>query len=221
MANVRKAGMIPIGAGINFDQFSLPVFLDVKGTRLGVLAFNDTGTNYLGQDNPGAMPALDSWVEQSIKEARDSVDILIVQIHWGYEDKELPSERQIELGHNMVKWGADIVVGHHPHQWQPIEFYQNSVIAYSIGNFTFDQNDVENNLSGVLVFKYNGKIRQDIYVLPVELISLDGFPAPATGELLTKFEDYIRMVNANFNSRIYTDSMGFHFEENTEDTIQR
>ena len=61
-------------------------------------------------------------------------------MHAGAEKTYVPTKRQTALAHAAVKGGADVVVGTHPHVLQPIEFYQGSVILYSIGNFCFGGN---------------------------------------------------------------------------------
>lgn len=72
-----------------------------------------------------------------------SCDILIVSLHWGQEHMPIPSPWQIETAHKLIDAGAKIIVGHHSHCMQGIERYKEGLIAYSLGNFNFWQNDVE------------------------------------------------------------------------------
>jgi poly-gamma-glutamate synthesis protein (capsule biosynthesis protein) len=39
----------------------------------------------------------------------------------------------------MVESGADLIVGHHPHVTQDIQFINDVLVFYSLGNFIFDQ----------------------------------------------------------------------------------
>ena len=76
-------------------------------------------------------------------------DFVVVYPHWGIEYQSLPSPEQINLGRNMIEWGADLVIGNHPHVVQPVEIYQTEegregLIAYALGNFISFQN-YENN----------------------------------------------------------------------------
>jgi poly-gamma-glutamate synthesis protein (capsule biosynthesis protein) len=41
------------------------------------------------------------------------------------------------MAHDIIDYGADIYVGHHPHRLQPIEFYNGKYILYSLSNFVF------------------------------------------------------------------------------------
>lgn len=71
------------------------------------------------------------------------VDMTLVLIHWGNEYQLEPSQQQIVLGSNMVKWGADVILGSHPHVIQKSEIVQqdgqNKFIIYSMGNFISNQ----------------------------------------------------------------------------------
>ncbi len=66
-------------------------------------------------------------------------DIRIVSLHWGDEFVPAPAPYQQQLAHRLVESGANLILGHHPHVLQPIEEYKGALIAYSLGNFVFDQ----------------------------------------------------------------------------------
>lgn len=81
-----------------------------------------------------------SLIITDIKKYKPEVDWLIVSLHWGNEYLSKPEKWQIDLVHQLIDVGADIIAGHHPHVVQPIETYKNKLIFYSLGNFIFDQN---------------------------------------------------------------------------------
>lgn len=66
--------------------------------------------------------------------------LVVVCFHWGVEGDYMPDGDQYELAHYAIDQGADIVIGHHPHVLQGIEFYKGRPIAYSLGNFAFGGN---------------------------------------------------------------------------------
>ncbi|MBP9817498.1 CapA family protein [Candidatus Shapirobacteria bacterium] len=74
-----------------------------------------------------------------IKSVRSNVDYLIISIHWGNEYLPQAEKWRVELAHQMIDAGADIIHGHHPHVWQGVETYKDKLIFYSFGNFIFDQ----------------------------------------------------------------------------------
>ncbi len=86
---------------------------------------------------PRDAAATESWLLDQL--AAETADLRIVSLHWGDEYVTVPSPQQIELGHKLVAAGATLVLGHHPHVLQPIERIDHSLIAYSLGNFVFDQ----------------------------------------------------------------------------------
>jgi poly-gamma-glutamate capsule biosynthesis protein CapA/YwtB (metallophosphatase superfamily) len=74
-------------------------------------------------------------------------DMRIVSLHWGDEFVPVPAPYQQQLAHRLVERGANLILGHHPHVVQPVEEYKGALIAYSLGNFIFDQRwgmEVEN-----------------------------------------------------------------------------
>lgn len=79
-------------------------------------------------------------IEKDIKTAKNSnADFVVVYPHWGIEYQSYPSTDQITLGRKMIDWGADIVIGNHPHVVQPAEYYdtedgRRGFIAYALGN---------------------------------------------------------------------------------------
>lgn len=66
--------------------------------------------------------------------------IIIACFHWGVEGSYFPDEDQLELARFSIDQGADIIIGHHPHVLQGIDFYRGRPIAYSLGNFAFGGN---------------------------------------------------------------------------------
>jgi poly-gamma-glutamate synthesis protein (capsule biosynthesis protein) len=73
--------------------------------------------------------------------ARYPDDIVIVTLHWGLEYHRKPTDRQRQEARRLIDSGAAAVIGHHPHVMQPMEFYKNAPIIYSLGNLVFDQHD--------------------------------------------------------------------------------
>ncbi|UCI22993.1 CapA family protein (plasmid) [Mesorhizobium sp. B2-1-8] len=71
-------------------------------------------------------------------------DFIVGSLHWGWEFEFFPRESQIKAAHAVVEAGIDLLLGHHPHVIQPVEFYPTvrdpkriAVIAYSLGSTTF------------------------------------------------------------------------------------
>ncbi|MBW5434038.1 CapA family protein [Bradyrhizobium canariense] len=91
---------------------------------------------------------------------RQDCDFIIASIHWGFEFEFFPRYKQVVTAHQLVECGVDLILGHHPHVIQPVEYYRTNrdpnriaVIAYSLGGLTYDQWDAAPHLSLGLVLK--------------------------------------------------------------------
>ena len=87
------------------------------------------------------------------------VDLIVVLMHWGNEDEAKPDDYQKELAKILVKNGADIVIGNHPHVLQRFENIRTKgcdgkirkgFVCYSLGNFFSNQEDMDNRITVVL-----------------------------------------------------------------------
>lgn len=74
-------------------------------------------------------------VKKDIEKVRDKVDIVMVSMHWGTEYTHEPTAEEREIAKYLSELGVDIVIGHHPHVIQPIEYVGDTLVIYSLGNF--------------------------------------------------------------------------------------
>ena len=140
---LRAGGIQPVGAGPNVFAAHFPLLVKVGELRLAFLAYVDIDPKEAAAkvDRAGV-----AWLDPAqaladIRFARPLADLLIVCPHWGVEYARQPTPAQVELAHQMIDAGADLIVGSHPHVVQPLEMYHGHWIAYSLGNFVFDQHD--------------------------------------------------------------------------------
>ena len=77
--------------------------------------------------------------------------IIVAAIHWGEEGYYRPIPAQTSWAHDLIDAGADIVWGNHPHTLQPIEYYKDGVIFYSLGNFSFGGNNFPLDLDAAVL----------------------------------------------------------------------
>lgn len=116
---------------------------------------------------------------KEIQKLREKADIVVVQLHSGFQFKTSPSTVLINAAHAAIDAGADIVIGHHPHVLQGMEWYKGHLIVYSLGNMVFDQNFLETFPSGFLktVWKKNELV--EARFIPLEIVGYK--PIPVTG----------------------------------------
>jgi len=73
-------------------------------------------------------------VKNDISKIRNKVDVLIVAMHWGIEYQTFPNNYQKDIASFLASQGVDIIIGTHPHVIQPIEWIDDTLVIYSLGN---------------------------------------------------------------------------------------
>lgn len=74
-------------------------------------------------------------VKNDIEKIRDKVDVLIVAMHWGVEYTHTPTQYEKDMAQFLAENDVDIVIGTHPHVIQPVEWIDDTIVFYSLGNF--------------------------------------------------------------------------------------
>lgn len=176
---------------INIGTYKEPVedifMMDINNIKIALLSytygFNGMGYTLTEEEQKYMVRKIDEdRIENDIQKAKDKgADIVVVFIHWGNEYQREPSEEQINLGRKMVQWGANIILGSHPHVIQRSEIIQyngkDNYIIYSMGNFlsnqrreTMDNKYTEDGVMVKLILEkdYSKKqtIIQDIEYIP-------------------------------------------------------
>ena len=85
-------------------------------------------------------------VDEIIVDTKRECDFIFIYVHAGYENESYPLPELRTLYRHFINMGADGVFASHPHVPQPWENYKNKIIAYSLGNFCFDNPSVNNDL---------------------------------------------------------------------------
>jgi len=163
LLRLKTSGIVPVGGGYNANDASGTKIIARKGVRFSFLGFSAVGPNWLraSKNNSGIL-IVDGNFADTIKEAAKKTDVLIVSIHFGEEYQNRSNERQRAIARTAIDNGARIVVGHHPHVTQEVEKYKGGIIAYSLGNFIFDQSFSKETMEGLMLeveISPNGKIK--------------------------------------------------------------
>jgi len=150
-----------------------PAFTMIKGLKIGLVAFCEPYLLEIAKEYGARLvaPAESACVARSIRAIKDSCDLVIASFHWGQEYKEKPTWIQKKLGRLAINCGARIVHGHHPHILQGVEFYRQGMIAYSLGNFIFDQKNQTCKESSLLFAEVSGDSLRSVSMVPVEIVN--------------------------------------------------
>lgn len=153
-----KNGITAIGAGKDIKQADEPFRIEIDGKKYAIFAASAVlpkDSWKAGENKPGISNGYNiSAICEKIKKIRADVDKIIVYMHWGEELKEYANEMQVIYAHKLVDFGADLVIGSHPHVLQEIEYYKGVPIVYSLGNFIYGGN-VKDTMILEAQFNYN------------------------------------------------------------------
>lgn len=137
-------GIEYFGYSSNYDFQIDPKIILLDGIKLGFLGYN------LANKSNGEIDYLKNRIIDVIVESKNLVDILVLSLHWGLEYVNMPSLPYTALAREFLTAGANIIYGHHSHQLQGIVIENDKIIAFSLGNFIFDDKRAENRLTGIL-----------------------------------------------------------------------
>ncbi|XP_067021789.1 capsule biosynthesis protein CapA-like isoform X1 [Acropora muricata] len=123
-----------------------PLILEVKGTKIGFLGYCDSPSVLMYKNctemrmlfNSGPAVYTDDIATRDVHNLRQAdVDLIVVLIHFGDELQIEPSPYQRRIAKHLISLGVQIIIGAHPHVLQPHCFLNNTLVAYSLGNFLF------------------------------------------------------------------------------------
>lgn len=151
--NLRRSDIQPVGAGPNDRAALSPAILEIKGWTVAVLGFGmvvDPPQSVAAPGHPGIAAGHDTTaMVRAVRDADARADIVVIAIHWGVELYTEPTSEQVELGHDFIDAGADIIFGHHAHRLQPVTHYRDRPIFWGLGNFVWPNFSVEGSTTAV------------------------------------------------------------------------
>ena len=127
-------------------KLNYPLIVEKNKVRIALLNYT-YGTNGIVIPRPYIINRIDtSRIRRDLNKARlANPDFTIVTIHWGEEYQRFENREQQKLATFILKHGADVIIGSHPHVVQPVKFYptadstENAIVVYSQGNFVSNQ----------------------------------------------------------------------------------
>jgi poly-gamma-glutamate capsule biosynthesis protein CapA/YwtB (metallophosphatase superfamily) len=182
-----------LGVGDNLEQAWQPKTITVKGVKIGFVGASYASINDGGVARNDYVARIED--KERLKTAIDRLkaegaDFIVATMHAGVEYQRRPHQPQIDFARNAIDYGADIVIGAHPHWAQIFETYNGKYIFYSLGNFIFDQEWSRDTKEGLAlkITLYNRKSSaqpaaaarvEQIELIPV-VIENYSTPRPAT-----------------------------------------
>ena len=189
-----------IGAGTNKKEAESAYYLVINGYKISFLnatrAEKYILTPEAKNNSPGVFRCYDTTrLKQRIREEKENSDYVVVIVHWGKETYHTLEQVQLSSGKEYIDSGADMVVGHHAHVLQGVEFYKGKLIAYNLGNFIFNGHTVD---TGILKWELNNEGKSSYYFYPG--IQSDCYTREANNNEAKKIYNNMTSwsINANF-----------------------
>ncbi|WP_067726315.1 CapA family protein [Oceanobacillus damuensis] len=141
------------------DRDTLRIYETDEGIAVAFLSYT-YGTNGIpvpeGKDH--LVNVIDKKrIAEEISMAKEQADAIVLSLHFGNEYERMPNEKQKEIVQFAADQGVHAVLGHHPHVLQPTEWVtgedgNNTFVAYSLGNFLSNQQDLYQRIGGIVTF---------------------------------------------------------------------
>ena len=194
LSALDQAGILHFGAGTNEANAWAPAVVSSKGqtiafvgcttVRIPSSSVTKDDVPYVASDvlrKGGAAYCAEATLRSAIIKAKQQSDIVVTMIHGGKEYSRIPLKKITYLTEVARQAGATLVINHHSHVVSGFSWKDQSLIAWSMGNFLFDQTVWPAFESYLLaVYLRDGKIIR-VYVEP---LIIDGYlPHGLTDEL--------------------------------------
>jgi len=147
LAALSRWGVATSGAGADLREASRPMDGQIGEQEIRVLsfgAFPADSTGFDGQlverardSRPGILWLDDQGLSIADRAFSESKAFTIALVHGGEEWSVSPSLQQRRLYRELIRHGANLVIGAHPHVLEGMEALGGNLIAYSLGNFLF------------------------------------------------------------------------------------
>ena len=175
-----------IGIGDTAGQAFTPYRVTIDGQRVAIIAATQVIADNListwtaSATQPGVASAIDpTELVREVQQVRRTADTVIVYVHWGTETQACPNPQQEPLAQQLVKAGADIVIGSGTHVLLGAGYLGKAYVDYGLGNLAFYDDTAPETDSGTLVVTAQGRRITGAVWRPATI--LDGVPQPLTG----------------------------------------
>lgn len=164
----RGQGVLPFGAWETKEAMNQPILYEKNGITFGIVPVTEHTNGLRLPADTKLRYLLSSEIEEmhrQVELAKQAADFVILSIHWGTESSNDTNENQRHLAGLFTEWGVDLVLGHHSHTLQPMEWQEGAdghrtLVVYSLGNYISAMLYPQHMLGGVLdldIQKTDGK----------------------------------------------------------------
>lgn len=141
-------------------------FIDNEDVKIAFSGYCCLSSNPLGVDE-GLNILNVKAVEKNLQDKHNSGYFNIVGMHCGQEHVHTPNYDHVRLARQLSEICPYVFYGHHPHVIQGVESKNKALLAYSLGNFCFD--DIYKDKSGDKPFVALSEANKKSFILSLEI----------------------------------------------------
>ncbi len=189
-----------VGAGMTREAAQKVLYKEVKGVKISFIAFCENEFSIASKNHAGAAPMdlIDNL--RSIQEAKNNSDFVVVIVHGGNEYSHYPNPRIVKQYRFYIDQGASLVIGHHSHFIQGLEFYSCQPILYSLGHLIYKRRpypaSYEIPIAEIMIDPNTLDISVEYHFFRIssEEMKLIEFSHPEERELRERFDRYCNVI---------------------------
>jgi poly-gamma-glutamate synthesis protein (capsule biosynthesis protein) len=182
-----KKGVLTSGSYNSEEEKNKIEIKEINGIKYALLAYTTT-TNGVTPKNDYYVKVYDEkQIKKDIEKIRDKVDLLLVSMHWGTEYSTDITKEQEKQATYLSNLGVNIIIGHHPHVIEPIDYIGDTLVIYSLGNFLSGQEAMDRRVG--LMVSVDVEKKQDIIELGAPTATLT-YTYYKEGKVKTNFKVY-------------------------------
>ena len=196
-------GIAFCGAGADKSIACAPTIVDHFGVKVAFLGFSMTFPKdfWAKRNSCGTCYPDEALLNRMITLAEEQADLTVVSFHWGAEKRATPKDYQIFFAHKAIDFGADLVLGHHPHVLQGLEVYKKKLIAYSLGNYVFGSfsNHAKDSMVLSVQFTSEGLLAASVHPISVHNATVNFQPRLYYGKKKQAVINYLNEISLELN----------------------
>lgn len=199
---LTHAGSIP-----DETQPGLPPYTVITaedGRKIGFIAITSVYSSETAHG--GVLTTNHFMLYRYITASAQANDLTVVYLHSGNEYTAILDDKQQDVAHSIIDAGADMVIGSHPHNVQPVELYGNGIIFYSLGNFIMDQSNTFTRDGIIVQYNESADGKRSFETIPIRIE--DGCPRVTTNSFYTRRIN--RILTKLLDSESYTETEAGH-----------
>lgn len=226
----KTSSLVHFGAYRNQQDYENIRTLTINNIKFSFVAYTEH-TNGLklaaGADNIVVYTSDTARMKEQIQKAKSISDFVIVTPHWGTENSQVVNPAQKQLATQFADWGADLVIGTHPHVLQDIEFVKSTdgtreiLVAYSLGNFISTQTIAANLVGGMmdLELEFNNETKEYKWTKTKLIPTVTWFGAGGNDVKVMSFADYTPELAATHGCKAYDNRASYDYMKQVFESV--